>query len=210
MYVPPHFAESDLSKLHTLIETESFGLLVSQVAAVPFATHLPFLLDRTNGLHGTLIGHMARANPHWRELETSTALVVFSGPHSYISPSWYEAENVVPTWNYTAVHAYGRVRMIHDKNALLKILQDSISLYEAPIFKPWTFDSDEVLVDRLLSQIVGFSIEIERIEGKFKLSQNHPVERREKVVRALRVQGGEDAEAIATMIQAGLHEEGGK
>ena len=103
MYVPSHFAESDPATLHDFIERYSFGLLVSQVDAVPFATHLPFLLDRTAGPHGMLIGHMARANPHWESLRDQTALAVFSGPHAYISPTWYAAANVVPTWNYTAV-----------------------------------------------------------------------------------------------------------
>jgi len=193
MYVPSSFAETDLATLHTFIEQNSFGIVVSQVEGVPFATHLPFLLDRNSGPQGTLIGHMARANPHWQELETQTALIVFSGPHAYISPTWYEAENVVPTWNYTAVHAYGRVRLIHDNDALLKIVQDSIAIYEKTMPSPWSLDHSEQFVDRLLKQIVGFRIEVDKLEGKFKLNQNHPVERREKVIRALRKQGGQDA-----------------
>lgn len=208
MYVPPHFAESDLNKLHDFIERHSFGLLVSPVEGVPFATHLPFLLDRKAGPHGTLVGHMARANPHWRELERQKALVVFSGPHAYISPSWYEAENVVPTWNYTAVHAYGNVQLLHDKDTLLKIVRDSITVYEAAMPKPWSLGAEEVFVDRLLTQIVGFRIEIEKLEGKFKLNQNQPGERREKVVWALRKQDGDDAQAMAQMIQATLAGEG--
>src|ERR1700759_3803266 len=106
MYVPSHFAETDLATLHDFIERYSFGLLVSQVDGQPFGTHLPFLLDRS-APHGTLIGHMARANPHWQSLREQPALVVFAGPHAYISPTWYEAANVVPTWNYTAVHVSG-------------------------------------------------------------------------------------------------------
>lgn len=208
MYVPPHFAETDLTKLHAFIEQHSFGLLVAQVDAVPFATHLPFLLDRASGPHGALIGHMARANPHWRELDKQTGLVVFSGPHAYVSPAWYEAANVVPTWNYTAVHVYGRTQVIHDKEALLKIVRDSIVFYEAAMPKPWSLDADEVFVDRLLAQIVGFRIEIERIEGKFKLNQNQPIERREKVIRALGEQGGENNRAVAELIRQQLAEQG--
>ena len=206
MYVPPHFAESDLSKLHEFIEQHSFALLVSPVEDVPFATHLPFLLDRRAGPQGTLIGHMARANPHWQQLEGQVVLAIFAGPHAYISPTWYEAENVVPTWNYTAVHAYGSVRLIHDKDALLKIVGDSIANYEAAMPKPWSLDADEALVDRLLLQIVGFHIEIEKIEGKFKLNQNHSVERREEVVRALRERGGENADALAAMMLEQIQE----
>src|SRR5262245_24231491 len=98
MYFPASFAETDPGKLHDFIEQHSFGTLVSQVDGLPFATHLPFLLERTSGPHGTLVGHTAQANPQWRELAGQTTLAIFSGPHAYISPTWYEAEQVVPTW----------------------------------------------------------------------------------------------------------------
>src|SRR5262245_58623650 len=112
MYITAAFAESDLTRLHDFIGQNSFGLLVSQVDGLPFATHLPFLLERTTGEHGTLVGHMARANPQWREASGQTVLTIFSGPHVYVSPTWYEDEQVVPTWNYAAVHVYGRARVI--------------------------------------------------------------------------------------------------
>ena len=145
MYIPAAFAETDLTKLHDFIEQNSFGLLVSQVDGLPFATHLPFLLERTAGPHGTLVGHMARANPQWREAGGQTALAIFSGPHAYISPTWYEAEQVVPTWNYTAVHAYGRVQIIEDEDALLDIVQRSVRVYEQAMPRPWSFDGSEYL-----------------------------------------------------------------
>jgi transcriptional regulator len=208
MFVPPHFAESDPATLHDLIERHSFGLLVSQVDGVPFATHLPFLLDRTTGPHGTLVGHMARANPQWREIAGQAALAVFSGPHAYISPTWYAAENVVPTWNYAAVHAYGQVVLVEGRDALLDIVRQSVTVYEAAMPRPWTFDGSSILVDRLLGQIIGFRIEIETIEGKWKLNQNHPADRRERVVRALRERGGEDALAGAEL-RAGALARGG-
>jgi transcriptional regulator len=151
---------------------------------------------------------MARANPQWREAAGQTALVVFSGPHAYISPSWYEAEQVVPTWNYTAVHAYGRVEVIRDEGALLDIVQRSVRAYEQAMPRPWSFDGPTTFVQRLLGQIVGFRIEVEKVEGKFKLNQNHPAERRAKVVRALRQQGGENALAVAALMQAMLPSEG--
>jgi transcriptional regulator len=204
MYVPAHFAETDGTKLHDFIEQNSFGLLVSQVDGLPFATHLPFLLDRTTGAHGSLIGHLARANPHGRQLDGQTALAVFAGPHAYISPTWYEAQNVVPTWNYVAVHAYGQVRVLEEKEALLEIVQQSVALYEANMPAPWTLEPSSVFVERMLGQIIAFRIEIERLEGKWKLNQNHPVERREKVIRALRDQGGADASAVAELIQQTL------
>ena len=201
MYVPPYFSESDQGTLHAFIERYSFGLLLSQVGGEPFGTHLPFLLDRAAGPHGTLVGHMARANPQWRELADRTALAVFSGPHAYISPTWYEADNVVPTWNYAAVHVYGQVRLVEESDALLGIVTRSIALYEAGMPRPWALDAPATFVSRMLAQIVGFRLEIARLEGKWKMSQNHPVERREKVIRALTQQGGEDAEAVAGMIR---------
>jgi transcriptional regulator len=201
MYVPPAFAETDPDKLHDFIERHSFGLLVSQVDGVPFATHLPVLLDRRAGPHGTLIGHMARANPQWRELDGQTALAVFSGPHAYVSPTWYEAENVVPTWNYAAVHAYGPAAVILDRPTLLEIVRRSVTAYEAALPRPWTLDESSLLVDRMLSQIVGFRIAIDRLEGKWKLNQNHPADRRTKVVRALRQRGDENAAGIADLME---------
>jgi transcriptional regulator len=204
MYIPAAFAETDLNRLHDFIERNSFGLLVSQVDGLPFASHLPFLLDRTAGPHGTLVGHTARANSQWREAAGQTALAVFSGPHAYVSPTWYEAEQVVPTWNYTAVHAYGRVEVVEDKGALLDIVRRSVRVYERAMPRPWSFDPASTFVERLLAQIVGFRIEVEKIEGKFKLNQNHPAERRRKVVRALQQRGDENALAVAVMMQAAL------
>src|SRR5262245_45723809 len=107
MYIPAAFAESDQARLHEFIEQNSFGTLVSQGAGRPFASHLPFLLERDAGPRGVLVGHMARANPQWQDAAGQTVLAIFTGPHVYISPSWYEADQVVPTWNFTAVHACG-------------------------------------------------------------------------------------------------------
>jgi transcriptional regulator len=208
MYVPAAFAEPDLSRLHDFIERHSFGLLVSLADALPFATHLPFLLDRTGGPHGALVGHMARANPQWWEAGSQTVLTIFSGPHAYISPTWYEAEQVVPTWNYTAVHAYGRVQIIEDEIALLKIVQETVRLYERAMPRPWSFDGSGTFAERMLGQIVGFRIEIDKIEGKWKLNQNQSIERREKVVRALQQrQGDENAQAIAALMRQTLPSE---
>ena len=208
MYIPVAFSETDLTKLHDFIEENSFGLLVTQVDGLPFATHLPFLLERKSGQHGTLVGHVARANPHWQEAAGQAALAIFSGPHAYISPTWYEAEQAVPTWNYAAVHVYGKVQIIEDESGLLKIVQDMVRVYEQAMPQPWSFDGSAKFVKRLLAQIVGFRIEIEKIEGKFKLNQNHPVERRRKVERALQRRGDENALAVAAMMQAMLPAEG--
>lgn len=199
MYVPPPFRVADRAALHAFVERHSFGLLVSQVEGAPFATHLPFILDRETD---TLVGHVARANPHWQNLADQTVMVVFSGPHAYVSPTWYESPNTVPTWNYTAAHAYGRATLVEDAAGLLDIVRRSVNHYEAAMPTPWVLPAEGAYVERLLPQIVGFRIAVERWEGKFKLNQNHPAERREKVRAALAARGGEDA-AVAGMMRKG-------
>ena len=206
MYIPAAFAEPDLATLHDFIEAHSFGMLVTQVEGQPFVSHLPFLLDRSAGPRGALIGHMARANPQWQSMALQIALAVFSGPHAYISPAWYEAENVVPTWNYIAVHAYGVPALIEDGPELLSIVEQSVQLFERSRSHPWVFEHPSVFVERLLEQIVGFRIPIDKIEGKWKLNQNHPVERRRKVAAALNQRGDENSREIATAMIASLPE----
>lgn len=201
MYVPAAFAETDTARLHDFIEAHSFGLLVSTRDGAPFATHLPLLLERDAGPHGCLVGHVARANPHWQHLEGQDVLAIFSGPHAYVSPAWYEAENVVPTWNYVAVHAYGRCSLVEDVEGLTRILRASVATYEQASPRPWSLDSETEFFAKMVRGIVGFRLEIERLEGKWKLSQNHPAERRERVARALRQRGGADDEAIADLME---------
>ena len=204
MYVPSHFAEVEPEKLHAFIVAHSFGVLASTVGGAPFASHLPFLLERSSGTHGTLVGHMARTNPQWRELAGQTVLAIFSGPHAYISPSWYEAERVVPTWNYAAVHAAGPAQVIEENAELLDIVKRTVGVYESGMPVPWTLDESGTFVEKMLGQIVGFRIEIATLEGKWKMSQNHPVERREKVIRALTDLGGAESLAVAEMIRQTL------
>jgi transcriptional regulator len=203
MYIPPHFQESDRATLFEFIERYSFAVLASPTAGALVASHLPLLLDRERGPQGTLFGHMARANPHWREAR-GEALAVFSGPHAYISPTWYEARNVVPTWNYVAVHAYGTLELLEDGDALLETLRKTVALYEEPQPQPWSFDASDEFIGKLATQVVGFRIELTRLEGKWKLSQNQPQERREKVVRALTQSAQESSQEIARLMQAGL------
>jgi transcriptional regulator len=204
MYIPAAFNEPDLNTLHAFIERFSFGQLVSQVDGQPFATHLPFLVDREAGSKGALIGHTARANPQCHAASDQTVLAIFSGPHAYISPSWYESENVVPTWNYVAVHVYGKLRKIDDVSVLRDLVQKLTAYNERAMPQPWNFDGHSSFAERMLSQIVGFRIEIESIEGKWKLSQNHPVERQQKVVNALKQRSDENSQDVATLMQAKL------
>ncbi|MCI0457772.1 MAG: FMN-binding negative transcriptional regulator [Gemmataceae bacterium] len=202
MYIPTAFNQPDRDTLHAFIEANSFALLCSTgEGGLPFASHLPLLLERSTAPLGVLVGHMARANPQWQQADGRPVLAVFSGPHTYISPSWYEAEGVVPTWNYVAVHVTGVLRAVHDRDALLRIVLDTVATYEGRRPTPWGVDGSAAYLDRLLKAIVGFRIEITGLEGKWKLSQNHPPERREKVIRALREQGGEDSEEIAGLME---------
>ncbi len=147
---------------------------------------------------------MARANPQWQELSGGNCLTIFSGPHSYVSPTWYEAENMVPTWNYVAVHAYGTVEIVEDHESLLSILKCSVDMFEQSMPKPWSFDPAATYMEKMLKQIVGFRIDIDQLEGKWKLNQNHPEERRIKVAHALQSQGDENSVAISNLIKARL------
>lgn len=200
MYIPAAFKEENESRLFELIERYSFGLVISQHDGQPFATHLPLLVERGAGPKTSLIGHMARANPQWRQAEGQTVLAVFSGPHAYISPTWYESENVVPTWNYAAVHVYGMFRAVADEQSAIRIVQDTLRKYESPMPSPWNFDPDSDFNRRMIKAIVAFRIEIQRIEGKLKMNQNQPRERRERVVRALRATGDPTQLEVAAMV----------
>jgi transcriptional regulator len=204
MYVPTAFAETDRTTLHDFIEQHSFGLLVSQHDGLPFASHLPLLLERDAGPHGCLFGHMARQNPQWEQAGDQTVLAVFSGPHAYISPTWYESEHVVPTWNYVAVHAYGTLQVVENAQPLWDIVEKTTRLYEASQPQPWSLAGVAAYAERRLAQIVGFRIQIERIEGKWKLNQNHPLERRQRVIRVLEGRSDENSQSVAALMRATL------
>jgi transcriptional regulator len=204
MYIPAHFNETDIAVLCQFIDEHPFALLVSQADGAPFVTHLPLVLDQDAGPNGTLLGHVARPNPQWRELAGQKVLCVFNGPHAYISPTWYDADKVVPTWNYVAVHIYGHATLIEDPLELVNLVSRLTERMERQLPAPWKFDEADPFVNRLAAGIVGFRIEIERIEGKWKLNQNHPPERRRKVIGALRERGGEDAMQIADLIEHDL------
>jgi transcriptional regulator len=205
MYVPTSFVEHDICSLQDMMERHSFALLVSQSPSVPVATHLPLLLDRQASEFGTLVGHWAKSNPQWRDLNQQMVLVVFSGPHCYVSPQWYEAENVVPTWNYLAVHVAGRVEFIEDREQLRQIVRRMVDTYERLSPSPWSMPVEPTpYEDRMLDQIVGFRIRIDSMEGQWKLSQNHPTERRQKVIARLREQGGENPLEIAALMEESL------
>lgn len=202
MYIPTPFAETDPETLRRFMAANSFATLVSAGGAVPFASHLPLLVDADPAPLGRLQGHMARANPHWQLADGQPVLAVFHGPHAYVSPTWYEAANVVPTWNYVSVHAGGTLRVIDDRPRLLELVRRTVNLYEATQPVPWTLEAQEgEFIDRLLNAIVGFEITLERLEGKWKLNQNHPAERREKVWRALLEREDVEGQEVARLMR---------
>lgn len=167
------------------MRTNPFAILVSQTAEGSFATHLPLAVHQ-DGEKLILRGHVAKANPHWQYLESQPqALVIFHGPHAYVSPSNYEIHESVPTWNYGAVHAYGEVRVFSEPQQLLPILHDLIGTFEARYAEQWAELSEEYR-QRMLSHIVGFEIAVTKLEAKFKLSQNRTKQEQENVIASLR------------------------
>lgn len=182
MFVPKAFRLDDRQQIAAVIEANNFGLLVTAAAGAPEASHLPFLYDpaaTAAGPQGTLRAHLARANPQWRDFaklaeEGFEALVIFQGPHSYISPTWYGGgPPTVPTWNYVAVHAYGRPRMIDDAAELRDMLDRMVALHEAEEARPWsTAGLEEGYMQAMMRGVVAFEIPVTRLEAKAKLSQN--------------------------------------
>jgi transcriptional regulator len=203
MYVPKSFAIEDKPTFHAFMQANSFATLVTMHGGVPFATHLPLLLKPELGERGVLRGHVARANPQWKSMETQEALVVFQGPHAYISPSWYGTEAVVPTWNYTAVHAYGVPRLFDQEEELSTLLHEMVQVYEGGQPFPWSMkDAPDDYIQKLVKAIVGFEIEITRLEGKFKLGQNRPMEEQARVISHLRSLEDPQSDEVAALMEA--------
>lgn len=199
MYIPKHFAQNEPALLAEVIRQYSFGTLVSVVEQRPFATHLPFIYDQENGgLHA----HMARSNPHWHALleAPEEALVIFQGPHAYVSPSWYDSPGV-PTWNYAAVHVYGFFQTIDDPEQHRQILERLTAVHEATQTNPWVADFDSPTVSQMIGGTVAFEISIKEIQGKFKLSQNRSPTDRVNVIETLENVGSDNASGVAEMMR---------
>ena len=201
MYLPGHFAETRVPVLHAAMRRIAFGSLVTSAGGIA-ASHVPMLIDAAPEPYGTLEGHIARDNPQWRA-GTGEALAIFLGPDTYVSPSWYPSKakhgRVVPTWNYVAIHAYGRVAFFDDRTRLEALVTRLTATHEAGRPKPWaTSDAPRDYLDQMLGAIIGFTLPIVRLEGKWKMSQNRPPEDRAGVVAALRAAGEED---IADLVE---------
>ncbi|RIW38295.1 FMN-binding negative transcriptional regulator [Bacillus salacetis] len=199
MFIPKDFKVEDQQRLLQFIENNSFGILFSHDEDGPHATHLPFILK--NADTPELIGHMAKANPQWNNIDGKKVLAVFSGPHSYISASWYKEKKNVPTWNYIAVHVKGTIEIFTEEEELMSILQQSVDFYEKGFETPWEMENEPETVSRLLNGIVGFRIKIDSIEGKWKLNQNKSTENKEEVIKNLRKQDIYDSHQIASLME---------
>ncbi|MBL8430043.1 MAG: FMN-binding negative transcriptional regulator [Dechloromonas sp.] len=191
MYLPKHFAETDITAMHALMRKRPLATLVCHGSAGLNANHIPFLLADEPAPYGQLQGHIARANPLSKAGETSDeVLVVFQGTESYISPSYYATKSehgkVVPTWNYTAVHAYGRLRLIDDAAWIFSQISALTATHESSFPQPWAVsEAPADYIEKMLGAIVGIEITIERLIGKWKVSQNQPAVNQASLIVAL-------------------------
>jgi len=207
MYLPSHFEETRVEVLHGLIREHSLGALVTLGSEGLNANHVPFEIDATPAPLGTLQCHVARGNPVWRDFsKDNEALVVFQGTQAYITPSWYatkkETGKVVPTYNYLAVHAYGRIRVIEDRAWLRNLVERLTNRHEAARPVPWKVtDAPDDYIETMLGAIVGIEIPVTRLLGKWKASQNRPAADRAGVVLGLSESESADAATMAGVVK---------
>lgn len=207
MYNPAHFRIDDPIVIGEFLDRHNFALLVSDDGTAPIASHLPLLYERDDaaGGAGRLLGHMARPNPQWKSFRPDREIMaVFSGPHAYVSPSWYATAPAVPTWNYAAVHAYGTPELIENDAAVLDVLTRTVNRYESGRPRPWTMDLPADYLKNMMRGIVAFQVRLTRFDAKFKLNQNRSAEDRAGVAAALRENPDADSQAVAAMMTARL------
>jgi len=200
LYVPEFNRVEDNALTLAFLQANPFATVISNTEAGPFATHIPILARQIDGqLH--LRGHVAKANPHWKSLGSDQgSLVIFQGPHAYISPSLYEIRESVPTWNYAAVHVYGKGAVFIDEGQLKQLLLEIITRFDFPYLEQWSSFSEQYQ-NRMLQHIVGFEIVATRVETKFKLSQNRTRTEQENVIRALASSSDSAAAAVAAIMR---------
>jgi transcriptional regulator len=200
VYIPEHFCVREDADAVAFMRNHPFAILISNNGSEPFATHLPFSIQEREG-KVSLRGHVAKANPHWRYLEQQPqCIAIFQGPHAYISPSNYTAYESVPTWNYAAVHVYGHARLFSseaDVHAMLYVLMEEFE----PEYRMQWEDLSSTFRENMLRQIVGFEIEVSKIEGKFKLSQNRTREDQTNVIASLEKEKDSTVSGVARMMK---------
>jgi len=207
MYVPKHFEERDITVLHSLIRSHPLGAWVTHAGQSLLVNHIPFLVDPARGEYGTLIGHVARANPVWKSFSKEMAsVVIFQGPQAYISPSWYPTKHAhgkaVPTWNYAVVHAEGVPSAIEDASWLLAHVTQLSDLHESKQAVPWSVaDAPRDYIDTMLKAIVGIEIPISTVSGKWKASQNRPLPDKLGTIAGLHERGDATSKQMAALVQ---------
>ena len=204
MYIPEFNRQEDRAAILSFMRANPFAILVSNADGIPFATHLPLLVDES-GDEIVVQGHMAKANAHWKSMQGGgESLVIFHGPHAYISPSLYEIRESVPTWNYAAVHIYGEPTLFIDEGTLNETLYRMINTFEASYMTQWS-ELSEQYQSRIMKHIVGFEIKAKRIEAKFKLSQNRTKGEQARVIQSLAQSEDSNASGVANlMLHKGL------
>ncbi|TIT73172.1 MAG: FMN-binding negative transcriptional regulator, partial [Mesorhizobium sp.] len=190
MYIPPAFRDDDKESLRATIRAARLGTLVTATAEGLLATPLPLFLDESEGEHGTIYGHVAKANPQWRAPVLGDGLAIFMGPDAYVTPAWYQTKQetgkVVPTWNYVAIHSYGPVEFFDDADRLLEVVTRLTNLHEGGRATPWSVsDAPPEFIQSQLRGIVGLRMPVARLEGKRKMSQNRNAADRAGVVSGL-------------------------
>lgn len=201
MYIPKHFKIDDNEVIYDFIDKNGFATLFTLHKGEPYATHLPLMFNKSDN---ALYGHFARLNEQWKDAENQQVLVVFQGPHSYISPSWYESMKAVPTWNYVSIHVYGKMEIIEDEELIFDSLNDLVNKYENPD-SPYSLNNIESsFIQGMSKGIVAFRIKITKIEAKAKLSQNHPVERQELIIKNLENTSQQDSMQVASLMKKNL------
>jgi transcriptional regulator len=212
MYLKPLFQETRIDRLHALVKAHPLAAFITIVESEIVVNHMPLLVSADGGENGTLRGHVPRDNAVWRALDgTQEAVAVFQGPQAYVSPSWYPGKQahgkVVPTWNYVVVHAHGRPIAIDDADWIRNHLNELTDEHESRERHPWRVsDAPDDFVEQMIGQVVGIEMPIASIAGKWKISQNRPVEDQQGVVAGLRARGDEDALAIGDLIAGRLNE----
>ncbi|WP_448698017.1 FMN-binding negative transcriptional regulator [Mucilaginibacter sp. AW1-3] len=201
MYIPKHFENTDIKEIFEFIQKYSFGIIVTAQDNVPFATHMPFAVEMA-GEDLILTSHIARANPQVQQLLDNEVMVIFSEPHAYISPKHYEKEQSVPTWNYMAVHAYGKAVVVEDADTALPLLEKMIRQYDMGYLAQWDSLPMEYKI-KMLKGIVVFAIKVTSLQAKNKLSQNRSETERENIIHALEKSKDGNEAAIAEYMKKG-------
>jgi transcriptional regulator len=205
VYLPPHFRQDDIAEIHATMRAARLCNLVTATAEGLIALPLPLFLEEKEGERGVLYGHVARANPQWRLAPIGDAMAIFMGPDAYVSPAWYatkkETGKVVPTWNYSAVHAYGPIEFFEDADRILGIVTRLTNLHEGQRTDPWAVtDAPADFIKAQLRGIIGLRIPIARLDGKLKMSQNRTAEDRTGVVAGLASSQRASDQVVAKMI----------